>query len=170
MGGSRLSRRRYSCAEATPCDEDEIGRRQNEPLRASILQNGGSAIAQKAFRGPLIQLLSRFCRLAIRGTWSGEVAHQRLIRRTQFRKLTSAEATGFLFDFGRINEGRFNREQRFHSLNSFLQSLFAEAASSIPVMPRDLIQAFLDLPDQALRQCKRRAQLLQGASGYLLVL
>jgi hypothetical protein len=30
-----------------------------------------------------------------RGTWSGEVAHQRLIRRTQFRKLTSAEATGF---------------------------------------------------------------------------
>src|SRR5260370_14902059 len=38
MGGSRLSRRRYSCAEATPRDEDEIGRRQNEPSRASILQ------------------------------------------------------------------------------------------------------------------------------------
>jgi hypothetical protein len=30
MGGSRFSRRRYPCAEATLCDEAEIGRRGSD--------------------------------------------------------------------------------------------------------------------------------------------
>jgi hypothetical protein len=79
----------------------------------------------------------------------------------QFCILNFADELGtnpldFLFDARRINEGRFVDVEGLHSLNSVLQSLFAEAGSSVTIMP--------EFP-AGVRAEHHRAQMLSASFG-----